>query len=323
MMNRNVLSRTQGSTANVPAPQRLAYWEAFNASTLVGLRCSSLSPHGFDATITNIALPGLLVADIRGSDHLIERSPAMVRALPKESVFACQVVRGSAYFVQRDRCVIVETGDTVVYDTRIPYLFGFLTPMRQFLIDVPISTFGERFDFDVGNLPLRIPARPGTGNMIGATFHATVDRFLSHPVEQDASQFCEHARTLLAAMIGCETRGARSSRASLSYLLTARQYIATHLAEPGLAPQAVADAVGLSLRHLSRLFAAEDQTITHYIWSQRLSRARDELVDPRLRKTTVSEIAFRWGFSSQAHFSRAIRERYGASPMGLRASAST
>ncbi|WP_201325260.1 helix-turn-helix domain-containing protein, partial [Burkholderia sp. E168m23] len=112
--------------------------------------------------------------------------------------------------------------------------------------------------------------------------------------------------------------GAGASRASLSYLLTAKQYIATHLGEPELAPQAVADAVGLSLRHLGRLFAAEGESITQHIWSERLSHAHRELTDARLRKTSIGEIAFRWGFSSQAHFSRAIRERYGASPMALR-----
>lgn len=75
------------------------------------------------------------------------------------------------------------------------------------------------------------------------------------------------------------------------------------------------------MRHLSRLFAADGESITQTIWTERLSRAHRELVDPRLRKTSVGEIAFRWGFSSHAHFSRAIRERYGASPMALREAA--
>ena len=318
MTNSAVFSCMRGSTAGVPASERMAYWEAICAATLVGLRCSSLSPSGLEVEKTGIALPGLGIADISGQDHLIERSPAMVRQWPKESLFACQIVSGRAYFIQRDRCLLAEAGDVVVYDTRVPYVFGFLTPMRQLLIDIPITTFDDRFEADLAALPLQIAPNPGAGAMLGATLRASIERFMRDPVEHDAARFAEHTRTLVAALIDAEVNGAGASRASLSYLLTAKQYIATHLGEQELRPQAVADAVGLSLRHLSRLFAAEGDSITQHIWSERLARAHRELIDTRLRKASIGEIAFRWGFSSQAHFSRAIRERYGASPVSLR-----
>ncbi|RQZ59975.1 helix-turn-helix domain-containing protein [Burkholderia sp. Bp9004] len=318
MTNSAVFSCMRGSTAGVPASERMAYWEAICAATLVGLRCSSLSPSGLEVEKTGIALPGLGIADISGQDHLIERSPAMVRQWPKESLFACQIVSGRAYFIQRDRCLLAEAGDVVVYDTRVPYVFGFLTPMRQLLIDIPITTFDDRFEAELAALPLQIAPNPGAGAMLGATLRASIERFMRDPVEHDAARFAEHTRTLVAALIDAEVNGAGASRASLSYLLTAKQYIATHLGEQELRPQAVADAVGLSLRHLSRLFAAEGDSITQHIWSERLARAHRELIDTRLRKASIGEIAFRWGFSSQAHFSRAIRERYGASPVSLR-----
>ncbi|MBN6731014.1 helix-turn-helix domain-containing protein [Burkholderia multivorans] len=318
MTQSTVLSRTRGSTADVPVRDRMAYWDAFNAATLVGLRCSSLSPAGLDVEKTDIALPGLGLTDISGQDHVIERNPALVRQLPKESLFACQILRGRAYFIQRDRCLLAEAGDIVVYDTRVPYLFGFLTPMRQLLVDVPIAMVDGRLDAELAALPLRITPRPGAGAMLGATLRTNVERFMQDPVEGEATRFADYTRQLVVELIDVEVNGANASRASLSYLLTAKQYIATHLGEPELAPQAVADAVGLSLRHLSRLFAAEGESITQHIWSERLSHAYRDLTDARLRKTSVGEIAFRWGFSSHAHFSRAIRDRYGASPMALR-----
>jgi AraC-like DNA-binding protein len=277
-----------------------------------------LSSRGLEVEKVSLALPDLGIADISGQDHLIERSPALVRQLPKESLFVCQILSGSAYFIQRDRCLLAQTGDVVVYDTRVPYLYGFLTPMRQLLIDIPITTLDDRLDAELAALPLRIASKPGAGAMLGVTLRASIERFMQDPVKRDAARFSEHTRTLVAELIDAEVNGANASRASLSYLLTAKQYIATHLGDPELAPQAVADAVGLSLRHLGRLFAAEGESITQRIWSERLSHAHRELTDARLRKASVGEIAFRWGFSSQAHFSRAIRERYGASPVALR-----
>ncbi|MDN7500202.1 helix-turn-helix domain-containing protein [Burkholderia gladioli] len=316
--NLTVFSRTRGSTADVPPRDRMAYWDAICAATLVGLRCSSLSPAGLEVEKTDIALPGLGIADISGQDHLIERSPALVRQLPKESLFACQILSGRAYFIQRDRCLLAEIGDIVVYDTRVPYLYGFLTPMRQLLIDIPLTTLEDRLDADLATLPLRITPKPGAGAMLGTTLRTSVERFVRDPVEHEAARFAEHTRSLVVELIDGEVNGTSASRTSLSYLLTAKQYIAMHLGEPELGPQAVADAVGLSLRHLGRLFAAEGESMTQHIWSERLSHAYRELTDARLRKTSIGEIAFRWGFSSQAHFSRAIRERYGASPVALR-----
>lgn len=298
--------------------KRLEYWDAYNASALVGLRCSSLSQDGLQATTTNIALRDLCLADISGNDHVIERSQALVRQYPKESVFACQIVRGSAYFIQHQQCTLVNAGETIVYDTRYPYLYGFLTEMRQFLIDIPVAAFGERVGLDLARLPIKIGRHPGVGDMLGKTLNATLDVYFRDPVKANQDEFVERAGSLLEAMIDCEIHGASHSRSSMSYLLTARQYIASRLGEAELTPQAVADAVGVSLRHLSRVFAVDDQTVSAYIWAQRLLRAHEDLLNPLLMRATVGEIAFRWGFSSQAHFSRAIRERYGESPNGVR-----
>ena len=48
------------------------------------------------------------------------------------------------------------------------------------------------------------------------------------------------------------------------------------------------------------------------------NRCRDALVDPAFRHTSVSEIAYEWGFNDAAHFSRTFKVRFGVSPRGLR-----
>ena len=49
-----------------------------------------------------------------------------------------------------------------------------------------------------------------------------------------------------------------------------------------------------------------------------LTHCREELINPALRHWTVAEIAFRWGFSSQAHFSRMFRADTGYTPRDFR-----
>ena len=42
--------------------------------------------------------------------------------------------------------------------------------------------------------------------------------------------------------------------------------------------------------------------------------SRGPATDPRLARSSLSEIAFSWGFNDASHFSRSFRERHGMSP---------
>ncbi|MFE9028200.1 hypothetical protein ACFYOA_18300 [Streptomyces iakyrus] len=47
-------------------------------------------------------------------------------------------------FFHEGGCVTLQTGDLILYDTRRPYLFGFPSPMRQLLVDIPREVFVTR-----------------------------------------------------------------------------------------------------------------------------------------------------------------------------------
>jgi AraC-like DNA-binding protein len=88
-----------------------------------------------------------------------------------------------------------------------------------------------------------------------------------------------------------------------------RDFILANLGDPELEPEMIATAIGLSLRQLHRVFAGGGATIERWIWHQRLERCRQDLL--LLPKAAISQIAFRWGFSDAAHFSRSFRAQYG------------
>lgn len=93
------------ATDAFPASQRLDQWEAYNASFLVGLRCSSFSDEGLKARQSNMAVGQLALADIDGNAHVIERTPQLVRQHPKESVFVSLVLSSGAFFYQEHSCL--------------------------------------------------------------------------------------------------------------------------------------------------------------------------------------------------------------------------
>jgi len=86
-------------------------------------------------------------------------------------------------------------------------------------------------------------------------------------------------------------------------------------ADPDLAPQPVADALGISKRYLQALLAARGTSFVQELGRVRLERACDLLAGSGL---PVAEIAFRCGFLDPGYFARQFRRRFGASPRDWR-----
>ncbi|MFI2207953.1 helix-turn-helix domain-containing protein [Streptomyces sp. NPDC020192] len=101
---------------------------------------------------------------------------------------------------------------------------------------------------------------------------------------------------------------------------TAQAYIEVHLAGPLAVPD-VADAVGISHTHLTRLFRAETgHTVVSYIRHRRLQRARHLLLVSTL---SITAIAAAVGIADLQAFNKACRRELGASPRDIRGSGST
>jgi AraC-like DNA-binding protein len=126
----------------------------------------------------------------------------------------------------------------------------------------------------------------------------------------------------LGILCGCVIRPeSASTRLDQCVQLRPRieHFIETHLPEPSLNPAVIAESVGISVRHLHRIFAAKGCTVTEWIRERRLERCRSDLADPCLRERSITDVAFFWGFSDSAHFSHCFRQEFGVSPRQFRA----
>lgn len=97
-----------------------------------------------------------------------------------------------------------------------------------------------------------------------------------------------------------------------------RAFVRRNLGNPALSVDMIARAMKCSKRYIHKVFNG-DQTISEFIWNQRLEQCRSELMQADARSPTLTQIAFENGFSSSAHFSRAFRTRYGVTPRAFRA----
>jgi len=91
-----------------------------------------------------------------------------------------------------------------------------------------------------------------------------------------------------------------------------KNYILTNLRDPELSMSRAATATGISPRYASDLMADEQNSFRSYVQMQRLERCRRDLADPAYAARHVGDIAFAWGLTTSAHFSRIFKQRFGA-----------
>jgi len=96
-----------------------------------------------------------------------------------------------------------------------------------------------------------------------------------------------------------------------------RVHIRTHLARPGLSPESIAGAFGLSRAQLYRTTESLNG-IMNYIRDLRLRRCWKELQDPAFFHVSISEMGFKWGFNDIRTFNRNFKNCYGMTPSDTR-----
>ncbi|MFC4251210.1 AraC family transcriptional regulator [Sinimarinibacterium flocculans] len=99
------------------------------------------------------------------------------------------------------------------------------------------------------------------------------------------------------------------------------RFIETHLSDPKLSVVAVARGCGISPRYLSLLLRQHGTPFSALVWSKRLEAAGHWLSMSRSGEASISEIAYRVGFKSPAHFSRMFKREFKMSPRQYRAGA--
>src|SRR5262249_24958859 len=106
-----------------------------------------------------------------------------------------------------------------------------------------------------------------------------------------------------------------------TYLSIARAFIDSRLSDHTLCVAEIAAEVGISPRHLSRVFSRAGFTVPQYVLGRRLDAARNMLEHQSFASTTIGDVSTRCGFRSNAYFSSAFTARFGQRPSDARRAA--
>ena len=221
---------------------------------------------------------------------------------------------------QDGREAVVSAGQFVIYDTTRPYELRFNDSFSQTIFQMPRKLLQQRIgSFDA----LTATAFSSTHPLerLAYEFLLGVSKTLDHVDSTTAARLLEPALDIVAmAFAGRmhENSPDRSfHRSALLYRL--KNYILTHLSDPELSMPHTAAAVGISPRYAADLMAGEQISFRSYVQMQRLERCKRDLSDPAHAARHVGDIAFAWGFSDLAHFSRVFKQRFGTAPRDWRA----
>ena len=302
------------STVGVPPRERPGAWQqAVGRLARVAFGTTPIGDEPFNASMKVYVGRRLWFCDYTFSPHV---TTSLASSKAGHFILA-YLKQGHAIVEQDGREAEVIAGDIVLFD-----------PMRPLRIQAEMQVRS----FDIGSERMKeiMPQVDGLtsialkGNHISSLpLRRLLDQLADHAEhfsDEVSDRIADAIPHLLAASLVDipQALSGMPSQMEAYHRSRIREFVRSNLGDPDLDPEMVAEGVDLSPRHVHALFSDGKMTLMRWVWTQRLKHCREELMNPALRHWTVGEIAFRWGFSSQAHFSRVFRADTGYSPRDFR-----
>jgi AraC-like DNA-binding protein len=308
------------STDMLPAPQRFAFWRDLVSEMTMPIDVRSEHAGDFTATVESASLGAIEILRMRHKPIVVDRSQRLIRRSDPDVVHLVLSLAGHQRISQDRGEVVLRPGDMTLYsssrvfrtypDPTLDLESAVVLVLPRAVLAVPRLTEALTVRFD--------PEDPLCG-LVSAHMQALArnPRFDPADAPRLSTMTVDLVSMMLARRLSTDNPLGPEARDRV-LLARAQAFIDRFLGEPGLTPQAVAEAHHVSLRTLQRVFQAHDLTAGSWIRSRRLDRCRRDLADPQKHGVPIHTVAAQWAIPPGAHFSRAFKEAYGLSPQAYR-----
>jgi AraC-like DNA-binding protein len=209
----------------------------------------------------------------------------------------------------------LESGDIATWDSSRACTFESAKPVQKLSVYVPEASMERILVRPANYSGLYMKHNSGVTALLAGYLTGLCNDFAVSD-ERTATEIEDVTLNLIgAAIVAPGTAASVPPRRALWKRAT--EFIDRNLGDSELKPASIASAMGMSLRNLHLLFAEQGHTVAGWIRGRRLECCRAELAKSR-GDSTVTDVAFRWGFNDAAHFSRAFKACYGLSPRSFR-----
>jgi AraC-like DNA-binding protein len=302
------------STDAVPSADRIDAWQ-WNAQQVCGDCRIELPKSSFHGSIEVRTVGGVRLTRFVTTPLSFWKWPVDNANVDNRSCLVITQVVGVRRYLQKGSSVVLKPGDSTLIDTGVPWSSNCGTDCTRLYLRVPRWVMESRLRILEIPTARRIAGDTPLGESLSRLSQCIFDKADLIGEAESAAALDAYFEILGA----CLTSGVIPVYGGAEAQRKIQHYIVEHIAEPELSAEEIASAVGISVRHLHRLFAIKGSTLGDCIRSCRLEHCRNDLANPRWQGRTITEIAFSWGFNDSAHFSHSFRKQFGISPRAFRA----
>lgn len=304
------------STEQILPNQRAMHWSRVIAETYFPLQLTFRDAAAFSGTLERRQMGDVSLSRLATEPLQYERRPTHI-SHTQEDEYLITVPRFSPVeFKQMGREVRCDPGGFILERGDAPYRFSYDAANELSVLKITRRSLAEKVRDPDRFCARTVDARSG----LPALFTSMMDHLHALPAcAGRASDILGRQMVdVLALALDASAADDHQVRTSVrsGHIRRAEQVIRQNLSSPALSPDLVAEACGISKRYLHELFGDTNQTVSQFIRDERLIAAKDLIVSsPSL---SMAEIAYRFGFSDQAQFSRLFKARFDRAPSDWR-----
>jgi AraC-like DNA-binding protein len=314
------VSASAMSTDQVAASERAGFWSDWIDRLFCGLKSDLYGDTAFEGRMSTLHAGEVVLTRLEANRHRVMRSSSLVRASDTGYLKIVAPYVGCAGVEQKGREAWVTPDQWSVYDTTDSYAVANPVRVEHLIVMVPKARMVERgLSLD----PLMARRLGGTGGVARLALETMRSAYRELPgMSEAAANGVGDAITQLVHLAMLDLAGigtATTQREALRERI--KQHVSAHLGDPSLSVDGIALALNCSRRHLYNAFSEESDGVAGYILRRRLDACRRAFDDRTADHRSITDIAFSFGFSNMAHFSRVFRAHLGLAPSDYRRTA--
>ncbi len=319
-MTNLILSGYRKSTSELRKQDRLDFWRDIICDEFVQLDCEKVTPGDFIGELHGgVSISQLRFSEVIADPQFVVRSRRQIARSTQADFLISFQVEQRGLIRQNGREALLVPGSFAMYDSTQPYSLTFKERFHQFVLQMPKDILARHLVNPEQYTAIPISGQTGLGAVLSNFIFSLAkeqqnvrqasDELADNLVEMIALAF---SSSLILDQVGTQSIVRKSLRRRILH------FIDTNLCNPLLSNACIAQAVGISVRYLHKLFEDEQETIHALILRRRLERARALLCDPRYAGHSIEQIAYNTGFSGAPHFSRSFKKHFGINPSDAR-----
>ena len=299
------------TTADAPFGREVDYWRSSICDVIFELDIAVDRNAAFRASLRQQSLGSIGLSRIEMNlDQTVNRTrQAIARSRQPQFEFVT-IQTGCVRLAHRGRDATLKAGDSILVDNREPFTLRTQAHSKTTSFHFPASWLKLWLPH-----PEKVIAQPIAGESPWGRVLAALTA--APPPPNSGCQFAAglYADQLAGAIVlalQCDRDDQRASPRKTFERCMELLRASAHDCE--LDAHRAARELGISLRYLHKVFAAQGTSYGAALLQCRLDLAARMLRQPQFVSLSVAEIAWRAGFADPSNFYRRFRERYGAPP---------